>query len=106
MPLFRLRKTLTFCNISVITEDISFKRGLCVHYPKSNPSYQGKCKKAFFFSELCPFFRLRHFILNQAPDSQAWAPHAVLLLYIFVDVKVSAIFQNTFLRVEFILLVT
>ena len=25
---------MTSCNISVITEDIYFKLGLCVHYPK------------------------------------------------------------------------
>ena len=53
MPLFRLRicaktrrlrhrsrtKTWTFCNISVITEDIYLKLGLVVHIEKGN-SYQ------------------------------------------------------------------
>ena len=42
MPLFRLRicaKTWTFCNISVITEDIYLKLGLVVYYEKGN-SYQ------------------------------------------------------------------
>ena len=33
-------KTVTFCNISVITEDVYLKLGVCVHYPKSNPYYQ------------------------------------------------------------------
>ena len=43
MPLFRLRncrrggaKTWTFCNISVITEEIYLKLGLVVHYEKGN----------------------------------------------------------------------
>ena len=35
--LFLLGETLTFCNISVITEDIFSKLGRCVHYTKSNP---------------------------------------------------------------------
>ena len=43
MPLFRLSrcgaKTWTFCNISVITEDIYLKLELVVHYEKGN-SYQ------------------------------------------------------------------
>ena len=48
-------KTLTFCNISVITEDIYLKLGIC-KYSKSNPYYQGR--QFNFFSELCPFFHL------------------------------------------------
>ena len=35
----RRAKTWTFCNISVITEDIYLKLGLVVHYEKGN-SYQ------------------------------------------------------------------
>ena len=48
----------TFCNISVITDDIYLKLGVCVHYPKSNPYYQERQFKMlfFFFSLLCPFF--------------------------------------------------
>ena len=69
MPHFQLRKTLTFCNISVITEDIYLKLGVCVHYPKRNPYYQEK----YIFSELCPFFDLdvlsSSFILYQAFQS-------------------------------------
>ena len=48
---------LTFCNISVITEDIDLKLGVYVQYPKSNPYDQGsQFKMHFFFLELCPFF--------------------------------------------------
>ena len=57
MLLFRLRKTLTFCNISIITEDIYLKLGICVHCPKSNSYYQGRQFK-MHFSELCPCFGL------------------------------------------------
>ena len=35
-------KTMTFCNISVITEAIYLKLGVCVHYPKRNSYYQGR----------------------------------------------------------------
>ena len=42
MPFFLLRKTLTFRKISVITENIYLILGMCVHYPKSNPYYQGR----------------------------------------------------------------
>ena len=51
MALFQLGKILTFCNISVITENIYLKLGVCVHYPKSNPYYQGSRFKMHFFSE-------------------------------------------------------
>ena len=30
-------ETLTFCNVSVISEDIYLKLGVCVYYPMSNP---------------------------------------------------------------------
>ena len=39
---------MTFCNISVIIEDICLKLRVCVHYPKSNPYYQGWQFKMFF----------------------------------------------------------
>ena len=35
----RRAKTLTFCNISVITEDIHLKLGVYVHHPKTSPYY-------------------------------------------------------------------
>ena len=59
-------KTLTFCNISVITEAIYIylKLGICTHHPKSNPSSQGRhFKMHFFFSELC----LRLYPLSSTP---------------------------------------
>ena len=52
---FDLEKTLTFCNISVITEDIYLKHGICVHYPKSNTYYQGRQFKIHFFKNYAPF---------------------------------------------------
>ena len=42
MPLFQSIGTLTFCNISVFTEDIYLKLRICVYYPKSNLHYQGR----------------------------------------------------------------
>ena len=49
-------KTLTLsCNISVITEDIDLKFGLCVHYPKSNLYYQGRQFKMHFSQIYSPF---------------------------------------------------
>ena len=42
------------CNISVITEGIYLKRGLYVHYPKSNPYYQGRQFKMLFFFRIMP----------------------------------------------------
>ena len=40
--------SLTFCNISLITEDIYLKLATCVHYPKSNLYYQGRLFKMHF----------------------------------------------------------
>ena len=48
-------KSMIFCNISIITEDIYLKHGEFVQYPKSNPFYQGRQFNMQFFSELCPF---------------------------------------------------
>ena len=73
MPLFRLRKCLTFCNISVITEDIDLKLGVYVHCQKSNPYYQGRQFR--FLSELCPLFSLRIFILYRHPTYERWHPN-------------------------------
>ena len=41
-------KTLTFCNISAITEDIYLKLGIFVHHPK-NSYYQGRQFEMHFF---------------------------------------------------------
>ena len=35
-------KTLTFCNMTLITEDIYLKIEVCIHYLNSNPNYQGR----------------------------------------------------------------
>ena len=51
----RPAKTLKFCNISVITEDVYVKLGICVHYPKSNPYDQGRQFKLHFFQNYAPF---------------------------------------------------
>ena len=46
---------LTFV-ISVITEDIDLKFGVCVHYPKSNPYRQGRQFKIHFLFRIMPLF--------------------------------------------------
>ena len=58
MHLFQLRNTLAFCNTPVINQDIDLKLGVCVHYPKSNPYYQGRQFKMdfFFLCNCAPFF--------------------------------------------------
>ena len=64
-------KILTFCNISVFTEDIYLKLGVCVHYPKSNPYYQGRKQFKMHFFRTMSLFRLTLFILYQAPTCGA-----------------------------------
>ena len=44
-------------------------------------------QNAFFFSELCPFFNFRLFILYQAPNSQAFAPTSGALVILECTVK-------------------
>ena len=72
-------KTLTFLIISVITEDIYLKLGVCVHYPESNPYYQGRSFKMYFF-RIMPLFCIRIFIHYQAPHSRALASACSALL--------------------------
>ena len=61
----RHAKTLTFCEISVITEDIYFKLGISVHYPKNNPCYQGRqFKMQFGFQNYVPFSTLTFYPLS------------------------------------------
>ena len=82
MPLSQLRKTLTKCNISIITEDIYLKLRVCVHYPKSNHNYEGRQLNFFCFSfRIMPLFRLTVCILYQVPHSQALAPTCGALVY-------------------------
>ena len=68
-----MKKTLTFCNISVITEDIFLKLRICLHYPKSNSNYQGRQFKIHFFFFFFFFFAFFFFFffLNYAPFSRA-----------------------------------
>ena len=50
-PCHRRAKTLIFCKICFIPEVSA-----CVHYPKSNPYYQGRQFQTHFFPELWPCF--------------------------------------------------
>ena len=54
-PLLDLEKTLTYCNISVINEDIYLKLGAYVHYPRSNLYNQGRQFKMHLFQNCAPF---------------------------------------------------
>ena len=92
MPLFHLRKTLSFCYISVITEDIYLKLGVCVHHPKSNPCYQGT-QFNLHFLRIMPLFRLRLIILYQAPHSRALAP-AISALVVYFHLYLSHAVRN------------
>ena len=57
-------KTLTFCNISVVTEDIYLKLGVCVHYPKSNLYYQGRQFKMYLYRIMPLFSSSEHNMLR------------------------------------------
>ena len=71
-------KTVSFCNISVITKEIYLKLRPCVHYSKSNPYYQGRQFKMHFY-ELCPFFTLDFSSSIKHHTAQQWHPHVVRL---------------------------
>ena len=65
---------LTFCNISVITEDIYFKLRVCVHF------------FFFLYSELCSYFYLEFLSSIKHPIAEHWHPPLVFLfetLYLF-----------------------
>ena len=48
---------MTFCNISVITEDMYLKLRVYFHYPKSNPYFEVRqFKTHIFFFRIIPFF--------------------------------------------------
>ena len=78
---------------SLSNRHIYLKLGVCVHYPKGNPYYQGRqLKKNFFFnSELCPVFDLRLFILYQTPHSRALAPACGALV---ITLSFTSLFNN------------
>ena len=79
-PFFNWEKK-TFFNIPVITEDIYLKLGVCVHYPESNPYYQGRQFKMhfFFLQNNSPFFSLDFLFSIKHPTAERWHQHAVLL---------------------------
>ena len=77
-----VQNSVTFCNTSVITEDVYLKLGACVLYPNSNPYYQGRqFKMHFLFSESYPFFDLDFLSSIKPPTAERWHPHAVLLFH-------------------------
>ena len=74
----RRAKTVTFRNVSVITEDIYLELGVCVHHPKSNPCYKGR-QFQMHFSELCPLFDLDILASIKHPTAERWHPYVVLM---------------------------
>ena len=72
----------------VITEDIDLKQIGYVPYLKSNSYYLGREFKMQFFFRIMPLFR--HFILYQAPHSQALAPACGSLVLVRVIVVTTA----------------
>ena len=65
-------KSVTFCNISVITEDIYLKHGSMCSLSKEKSILTRECL-FFFFFRINSLFRLRLY-LYQAPQSRALAP--------------------------------
>ena len=60
---------LTFCNISLTTEDIYLKLRVCLHYPKRNPYYQGRqFKMHFFLHNYAPFSTKTFYLLSSTPQ--------------------------------------
>ena len=72
----RHSRTLTFCNISVITEDVYLKLKLCVHHPKSNPYCQGRQFKMHFYAPVWKDWG--HIVL---PSSVCLSVHQSLCLH-------------------------
>ena len=73
-------KNCDICDIFVITEDI-YLRVCSLSKEQSILHTKGDNSKCIFFSELCPFFRLRLFVLYQVPNSRALAPECDALVY-------------------------
>ena len=73
----------------VSTKAIYLNLGVFVHYPKSNPYYQGRQFRMIFFSELCPLFDLDILSSIKHPTAERWHPHAVLLLTIVVVLNIG-----------------
>ena len=85
---------LAFCKISVITEDIYLKLGLCVHYQRSNPYYQGRqFKMHFFFSQIYALFQLKTFNpLSSTPQQSVGTCMLCSCLWTNNDLKLTAFF--------------
>ena len=83
----RSAKTVTFCNVSIITEDIYLKFGVCIHYQsilsilRAIHTIKGDNSKCIFFifSELYPFFNLNCLSSIKHPTAERWHPDVVLL---------------------------
>ena len=68
-------KTVTFCNISVISEDIYWKLGVCVHCQKSDPYCQGRqFKMLFLFQNYTPFSSLDFLSSIKHLTAEPWQP--------------------------------
>ena len=78
-------KTLTFSNISVITEDIYLKLRVVVQYQKGTHTSWGG-NPSIFWTKLCPFFDLES---SKCSYSQALAPACSALVY---DLGLSFLF--------------
>ena len=94
----RCAKTEIFYNIFVITEDIDLKLPVCVHYPMSNPYYQWRQFKMHFSFRIMSLFRLRLFILYQAPQSRALAPACGAL--VVSSIGRAKLYHSTFILLQ------
>ena len=71
---------LTFCNISVITQDIYLKSGVCIHY-------RGKQSKMYLFSELCSFFDLDFSSTIKHPQPSVGTPMHPHEFFFFIKIS-------------------
>ena len=72
MSLFRLGKTLTFCNtrMSDITEDIYLKIGICIYYPRAMHAIKGDNSKLILKNNP-PFSTETFYSLSNTPQHSA-----------------------------------
>ena len=78
-------KTLTFSNISLITEDIYLKLKSSYLLSKGEPMPVGEVVLQFFFDKVMPFFDLE---FSKCSCSRALAPACGALVFFFVVVVV------------------
>ena len=85
MPLFRLRifdaKTLTFSNISVITEDIYLKLRVLFTIKRGTHTSRGD-NPPIFLTKVCPYFDLE---FSKCSYSRALAPACGALVKIWEE---------------------